>query len=146
MGWFGLPASLLALSILSFAASSTGRTGQLVQTGDDFHVADRSYALTKETPGRERSDVHTALVRLTIDPQQAPAAAEALVSDIMPRVRSAPGFVAGYWLEPIDRQGLGIVVFETEEEARAASPPADNWAAPGVAITEVEFRRIAAAA
>jgi hypothetical protein len=49
--------------------------------------------------------VYAALERLTVDPEQAPAAAEALVSDILPRVRSAAGFVAGYWLEPAEGQG-----------------------------------------
>jgi hypothetical protein len=71
--------------------------------------------------------VHAALVRLTVDPDQAPAAAEALVSDILPRVRSAPGFVAGYWLEPADGQGFSIVLFETEEQARETAPPVSSW-------------------
>jgi hypothetical protein len=90
--------------------------------------------------------VHAALVRLTIDPKHAPAAAEALMSDIRPRVRSAPGFVAGYWLEPADGEGFSIVLFETEEEAREAALPVNSWAAPGVAISGVEFRRVAATA
>jgi hypothetical protein len=90
--------------------------------------------------------VHAALVKLTIDPAQAPAAAEALMSDILPSVRSAPGFVAGYWLEPADGQGFSIVVFETEEQARDAAPPVTSWAAPGVTIGDVEFRRVAATA
>lgn len=90
--------------------------------------------------------MHAALVRLTIDPKQAPAAAQALVSDILPRVRLASGLVAGYWLEPADGQGFSIVVFETEEQAREAAPPVASWAAPGIAITDVEFRRVAATA
>jgi hypothetical protein len=91
--------------------------------------------------------MHAALVRLTIDLEQAPAASEVLTNDILPRVRSAPGFVAGYWLEPTgDGQGFAIVLFETEEQAREATPPVDSWAAPGVAISEIEFRRVAAAA
>jgi len=88
--------------------------------------------------------VHAALVRLTIDPEQAPAAAEALMSDILPRVRSASGFVAGYWLEPADGQGFSIVLFETEEQARRSAPPASNWAAPGGSINDDDFRRVAA--
>jgi hypothetical protein len=83
---------------------------------------------------------------LTVDPDQAPAAAKALVSDILPRVRSAPGFVAGYWLEPADGQGFSIVLFETEEQARETAPPVSSWAAPGIVISEVEFRRVAATA
>jgi hypothetical protein len=90
--------------------------------------------------------VHAALVRLTVDPAQAAAAAEALMSDILPEVRSAFGFVAGYWLEPADGQGFSIVLFETEEQAREAAPPVTSWAAPGITITDVEFRRVAATA
>jgi hypothetical protein len=81
---------------------------------------------------------------LTIDPQQAPAAASAFVSKIQPTVRSSPGFVAGYWLEPVDGQGFSIVLCETEEQARQTVPPVSSWDAPGVTINGVEFRRVAA--
>jgi hypothetical protein len=90
--------------------------------------------------------MHAALMKLTIDPDQAPAAANALTHDILPAVRSAPGFVAGYWLEPVDGHGFSFVVFETEEQARRSAPPASNWAAPGVSIDDVDFRRVAASA
>jgi hypothetical protein len=90
--------------------------------------------------------VHAALVTLTIDPDQAPAAASALVNEVLPTVRSAPGFVAGYWLEPADGQGFSIVLFESEEEARETAPPLGDWTAPGVTIKDVEFRRVAATA
>jgi hypothetical protein len=90
--------------------------------------------------------VHPVLVRLTVDPDQAPAAAEALMSDILPRVRPAPGFVAGYGLEPVDGQGFSIVLFETEEQARQSAPPDTNWGAPGIRINDVDFRRVAATA
>jgi hypothetical protein len=85
-------------------------------------------------------------VRLTIDPEQAPEAAATLTNDILPRLRSASGFVAGYWLEPAEGQGLSIVLFETEEQAREAAPPVNSWAAPGVDIIGVEFRQVAATA
>jgi hypothetical protein len=90
--------------------------------------------------------MHAALVKLTIDPDRAPAAANALTHDILPTVRSAPGFVAGYWLEPVDGHGFSFVVFETEEQARRSAPPASSWAAPGVSINDVDFRRVAASA
>jgi hypothetical protein len=90
--------------------------------------------------------MHAALVSLTIDPDQAPAAADALTHDLLPRIRAAPGFVAGYWLEPADGQGFSFVVFETEEQARQSAPPASSWAAPVVSINEVDFRRVAASA
>jgi hypothetical protein len=68
------------------------------------------------------------------------------MSEILPRVRSTSGFVAGYWLEPADGRGFSIVLFETEEQAREAAPPVNGWDAPGVALTGVEFRGVAATA
>ena len=65
------------------------------------------------------------------------------MDDILPQVRSAPGFVAGYWLEPAHDQGFALVLFETEQQAREAIPPATNWDAPGVTITGTEVRRVA---
>jgi hypothetical protein len=88
--------------------------------------------------------MYAALVTLTIDPDQAPAAAAVLSTDILPAVRTAPGFVAGYWLDPADGQGFSFVVFETEEQARQSVPPTSDWAAPGATINSVDFRRVAA--
>jgi hypothetical protein len=90
--------------------------------------------------------MHAALMKLIIDPEQAPAAASALTHDILPTIRTAPGFVAGCWLEPVDGRGFSFVVFETEEQARRWAPPASNWTAPGVTIDEVDVRRVAASA
>jgi hypothetical protein len=90
--------------------------------------------------------MHAALVTLTITPEQAPAAANALVNDILPRIRGASGFMAGYWLEPADGEGFSIVLFETEQQAREAVPPLTSWDAPGVNITGTEVRRVAVTA
>src|SRR5262245_16719053 len=86
---------------------------------------------------------HAVLMRLTIASDQAPAAADALVNDILPNVRSAPGFVSGYWLEPAGEQGFAFVLFETEHQAQEAVPPMTRWDAPGVTITSTEVRRVA---
>jgi hypothetical protein len=90
--------------------------------------------------------MYAALVSLTVDPDQAPAAANALTDEILPAIRSADGFVAGYWLEPADGRGLAFVVFETEEQARRTAPPAGNWDAPGVRIDDIDIRRVALSA
>jgi hypothetical protein len=88
--------------------------------------------------------MHAALVTLTVDPDQAPAAAHALSNDILPKIRSAPGFVAGYWIEPgQDGKGFSMVLFETEDQARQATPPVSDWSAPGVVIDGVDVRRVA---
>jgi hypothetical protein len=87
--------------------------------------------------------MHAALVHLTIDPQQASAAAAAFVKDILPKVQRASGFVAGHWVDPVDSQGFGFLLFETEKQAIAATPPKAKWAAPGVTILRTDVRRVA---
>ena len=89
--------------------------------------------------------MYAALVKLTIDPAQAPAAAAAFTSEVLPRVTSAEGFAGGYWLDPADGEGFGFVLFETAEQARRAMPPASDWSAPGVTILSVDVRRVAVA-
>ena len=86
-----------------------------------------------------------AIVKLTIDPSKAAAAAAAFTRDVLPLVRSAPGFLAGYWLEPTDGAGLGFLLFASEKLAVDATPPKTPWSAPGVQIHGVEFRRVAVA-
>jgi len=39
-------------------------------------------------------------------------------------VKQSDGFLAGYWTEPHDGKGFSVVLFDTEENARASAPPA----------------------
>ena len=81
--------------------------------------------------------MYAALVTLTIDPAQASAVASGFTNEILPRIQRAPGFVRGYWLDPVEGEGFGFVLFDSEENARRATPPSSDWSAPGVAITRV---------
>lgn len=87
--------------------------------------------------------MHAAIVKLRIDPAQAPAAAAAFTNEILPRIRSAPGLVAGYFLDPDDGDGLAFVVFDTDANARRSTPPTADWSAPGVTIVGTDYRRVA---
>ena len=89
--------------------------------------------------------MYAALIRLTIDPSQAPAAAAAFSQTILPRVTAAEGFAGGYWVDPVDGEGFGFVLFDTADQARQATPPAAGWSAPGVTIRGVDVRRVAVA-
>jgi heme-degrading monooxygenase HmoA len=64
--------------------------------------------------------MHAVVVKVSV--QDGPTATEFLRGTIVPRVSQAPGFVAGYWvrLEGGD-EGNSVVVFESEEAARAAA-------------------------
>ena len=89
--------------------------------------------------------MYAALMNLTIDPALASAAALAFTNEILPQVLAAPGFVAGYWVDPVDRRGFGFLLFDTKEHALDFIPPANAWSAPGVTILSVDVRRVAVA-
>ena len=82
-----------------------------------------------------------ATVRVA-DPGVARAALAELRLDIVPR---APGFVAAYWLEPVNEIGMSVIVFETKEHAEQALgyplPPL-----PGVTPVSAEIREVYASA
>jgi len=76
--------------------------------------------------------MHAVIVSVTVlDGEQA---TEYLRSEVVPRVKQAPGFVAGYWvrIEGGDK-GRATIVFESEENARAAADRIQQ--APGEAVT-----------
>jgi hypothetical protein len=87
--------------------------------------------------------MYAAMISLTIDSAQAPAAAAAFTQTILPRVTAAEGFVRGYWVDPVDGEGFGFVLFDTADQARRATPPSSSWSAPGVTIRGVDVRRVA---
>jgi hypothetical protein len=65
--------------------------------------------------------MHAVFSRVTVnDPEPA---LKRLREEVVPRVSGLPGLVAGYWMRPEANQGRSLVVFESEEAARAA---ADN--------------------
>ena len=83
-------------------------------------------------------------VRIDIDLNDA---LKDLREQVVPRVKQAPGLVAGYWLEPRgDNEGTSIVVFETEEQARNAAQMVQQGSnpMPGVTVVHVETREVVA--
>ena len=91
--------------------------------------------------------MYAALVTVSIDAAEADPAMVTLKEEIVPSVKAAPGFIAGYWLAP-DESGhaLSVVLFDTEEQARQTAPPVGVTASAGVAVTTVEFREVAVSA
>jgi len=55
------------------------------------------------------------------------------------------GLRPGYWLDPVDGEGFGFLLFKTEEQARRTTPPMADWSAPGVTILGVDAARVAVA-
>jgi hypothetical protein len=68
-----------------------------------------------------------------------------LHDDVLPTITDVPGFVSGHWLAPIDGRGLSIMIFETEDEARAMAEqmPAGREVNEYVTVHSVEVREVA---
>jgi hypothetical protein len=64
--------------------------------------------------------VHALVGKVNVQSGHEDESVESFKADVLPRVKQAPGLVGGYWLAPQDGQGLGVVLFESEEAARTA--------------------------
>ncbi len=86
--------------------------------------------------------MHAIVVRVRVD--DLGGAQARLRADVAPRVAQLDGFVAAYWLEPVDGHGMSVIVFDSEEAAHKA---ADGLQPPdGVTLESVEVRAVVASA
>lgn len=74
--------------------------------------------------------MHAVVLNVTVRDRD--AATAALRNQVVPQVSGAPGFVAGYWVGLDGGRGTSVVVFESEDAARAAAAQAQ---APGDFVT-----------
>ena len=63
---------------------------------------------------------------------------------IVPGVAQLPGFVAGYWVNRGEAQGVSLVVFESEEAARSAMEGGPRPPEEAVTIDSVELGEVVA--
>ncbi|MEA2350073.1 MAG: hypothetical protein QOG86_1014 [Thermoleophilaceae bacterium] len=85
--------------------------------------------------------MHAVVIRVTV--KDGEAATTELREQVVPRVSQAPGFVAGYWTRK-DNTGLSMVVFESEDAARAASEQIASGMPDSVELDDVELREVVA--
>lgn len=86
--------------------------------------------------------MHAVVVHVTIDSE---GTESALREQVVPRVKQAPGFVAGYWTRK-GNGGLSMTVWESEEAASTASGMVRSGVPDGVTVDEVEVREVVASA
>jgi Transposase, Mutator family len=88
--------------------------------------------------------VHANVVFVNIDATQADPARRGLHNQVIPRVSQTPGYVAGYWLEPLDGKGISVTLWESEQAARKAAgliqPPSSPTT--GVKVDRIETREV----
>jgi hypothetical protein len=85
--------------------------------------------------------MHAVIVSVTITDND--TATTILRNEIVPRVKQAPGFVAGYWVrvEGGD-QGRGTIVFESEDAASAAASHITQDPGEGVTLDSVDVGEV----
>jgi hypothetical protein len=88
--------------------------------------------------------MHAAIVRADIPGGTNEARLKNLREQVATGISGAPGFIAGYWCEPVDDQGLAFVVFQDGASAKAAAPPVGTDMGDGVTIASIEFREVLA--
>ena len=88
--------------------------------------------------------MYAVLVAVSIDSGKEDEAIEHLRTQVVPGVKQAPGAVAGYWLAPDNGQGYSTVVFETEEQAKAAAEMVPQRVPEFVKIGHVQVQEIVA--
>jgi hypothetical protein len=85
--------------------------------------------------------MHAVVIRVNI--KESEGALTALRDDVVPRVKQAPGFVAGYWTRK-DDTGLSMIVFESEDAANGAAEQIPQGMPEGVDLQGVEVREVVA--
>jgi hypothetical protein len=94
--------------------------------------------------------MHACVTRVTI--HNADRTREVLNNQVVPGISGAPGFEAGYWTWSTgggELTGLAMMIFDSEENARAAGDrvrAAAAGASDDVTLDDVEVREVVASA
>ena len=89
--------------------------------------------------------MHAVLVKVSISDFE--GSQKELRETVVPRVSQLPGFVAGYWTRSDDgSNGRSMIVFESEDAARAAAERIGAGVAAGVTLEDAEVREVVASA
>ena len=91
--------------------------------------------------------MHAVVVRVTINDLE--TGRQFLTEQVVPRVKQAPGFVAGYWTSSANNDnGLSMIVFESEDAARTVAQMIESQVTQdeGVTFESTEVREVVASA
>jgi hypothetical protein len=87
--------------------------------------------------------MYAVVVRVSI--KDVDAATKELTENVVPRASGAPGFKAGYWTRK-DDNGLSMLIFESEEQAKAAAEMVQQNVPDTVTLDHVGVREVVASA
>ena len=84
--------------------------------------------------------MHAVAVSVTIKDEG--AARKVLGEQVVPGVSQLPGALAGYWLAPDGNRGYSLVVFESEDAARAAADTVAERIPDAVELNSVQVHEV----
>ena len=89
--------------------------------------------------------MHAVVVRVRVNDVE--TAQKMLGERVVPRVQQLQGFMTGYWTRS-ENDGLSMIVFDSEENARQAADEVQANMPPGEAVTfeSAEVREVVAKA
>jgi hypothetical protein len=93
--------------------------------------------------------MHAIIIEVALGDVDREAALKGLREQVVPRVSGLPGFQSGTWLRPNeDGKGFALILFDGQEDARAAFESIQPGAnpQPGVTVERSEMREVAAQA
>jgi hypothetical protein len=89
--------------------------------------------------------MYAVVVRETGEREAIEDSAELLAAKVVPRVREAPGAVSALWMSDGSGGTLNVLVFESEEAARAVLQPVRNAPREGfIKLESAEVYRVLA--
>jgi Antibiotic biosynthesis monooxygenase len=82
--------------------------------------------------------MHAVIGQVKIDPSREGEVRTALSEVVVPTAKAMPGFVGGTWSRSVqDDRGISLLLFESEEAARAAAEQMRQGPPPGTPATFV---------
>jgi hypothetical protein len=108
-------------------------------------VCQRRLRIWSPERSMRRRLMHAVVVKVTVNDVQ--TAEKNLQEHVLPRIKQMPGFMTGYWTRS-EGQGLSMVIFQSEENARQAADQVQANMPPGDAVTfeSAEVREVVAQA
>ena len=85
--------------------------------------------------------MHAVVVTVTVNDVE--ASLNRLRDEVVPQVKQMPGVVAGYWTRK-DDTGISMVVFESEDGAKAIAREVPTIVPDEVTLENVEVREVVA--
>jgi hypothetical protein len=110
-------------------------------------VAGAAPARRSRPRGDKENDMYARVGYSRIDAGTQDRSFRDLREKVTPRIQQLPGFVGGYWLEPVDGRGIGVLLFDSREAAESPRnlQPGDH-PSEGVTIERVEVREVVGSA